>query len=115
MLLKPSYRVHTRSILFHRHSILLVPRVSLFTLEEDCILEGGMLEGQSHAGHHIKPLWLVAVFLPSLLVWKGHCYESLGDADSFRLVLPSSWATAPSVHLRERQQGVVVNIQLWRR
>ena len=64
MLLKPSYRVHTWSILFHRHSILLVPQVSLFTLEEDCILEGGILEGQSHAGHHIrKPLWLVLVFL----------------------------------------------------
>lgn len=75
MFLKPSYRFHTRSILFHRQSILVVPRVSLFTLEEDCILEGGILEGQSHAGHHTrKPLWLVSVFLTSLLVWKGHCY-----------------------------------------
>ena len=64
MLLKPSYRFHTRNILFNRHSILLVPRVSLFMLEEDCVLEGGILEGQSHAGHHIrKPLGLVSVFL----------------------------------------------------
>lgn len=63
----------------------------------------------------------MSVFLTHSLVWKGHCLKcgSFGDADSFHLVLPSSRATVPCVHLRRRKTagisyGVVFNHQLWR-
>lgn len=114
MFLKPSHR-------FHAQSILLVPRVSLFMLDEDYTMVW-ILEGKSHAGYHItKSLWLMSVFLTSqsglerALSYVGH----LGTQILSILFYPPRGPQCPVfIWEGERQQGfpmgVVFNHQLWR-